>query len=126
VYVDVPGAASNSPKNSHLRTVETADAPVRCADSSVIVFASGVAATLIVLPSITKRSPIVTSVFAAPFAEVTDVAPALTVHVPVSVDCHAAEDGQIETFKEFPVTPGNFPIHGPTSNDAVQDMHHRF
>jgi len=79
-----------------------------------MVFASVTEETLITLVPITSKSPTFTSVVAEPLALVSDVAPAVTDHVPVSVDCHAFALAQVETLIEFPRAPGNFAIQGPT------------
>ena len=119
-YADVPGAASNESKYSHLRVADTAVAPVICADSNVKCVAFVMAETLIERPLRTTMSPTVNSVFAAEPEPTTAAEDAATVNVPVKVDSQTALDGQVETFNEFPKAPAYLATHGPTLPEPVE------
>ena len=116
---DVPGAPSNSSKNSQRRVAVTPDAPVKCADAIVRDVAFAISVTLVERPANTIESPTLNSVFAAVAAPVTVVEPAVTLYVPVNVLAYAVEDGQVETLSELPKAPAYFAMKGPMLNDAV-------
>ena len=79
--------------------------PEMCASVSVNAVLLVIEATLIERPAITKMSPLDNSDWNNVFVPVTVVEPAVTATPPDGVDCHAADDGQIETFNELPSSP---------------------